>query len=460
MSKETATKIVEYIGGASNVSSYTHCATRLRFGVKDEGIIQQDKLKEMKEILGVVNKGGQFQLVIGPTVEALYNEIVPLLAGAEKAAVVEDAEAAKADGGKTEVKKADGKKTFDQVLSYVSGSISPTLPILIGAGMINAVLALATLAGLDSAGGTYKTWSTFASACFTYLPVFVGFAAARKLNTNEFLAAMISLAMIVSFNQQAEMSVFGFPIPNVKYANCIVPVLLMVPFMVLVDKFCAKFIPAAAHFTIKPLIVFGITTPIVLFLFGPVGALIGSALANGCIWLMDTIGSLAMAVLSGLHAITVMFGMHYLFTPIMTNEVAETGYTFVLCRALAANFAMAGAAMAVGFKAKNPENKSIGFSSSVTALLSVTEPALYGCLIRLRKPLISACIAAAITGIFLGLFQVHAYAIASPCLLSLPIFIGGESMTNFFLACAGALMGFVLGFIITCVLGFNEEETA
>jgi PTS system beta-glucosides-specific IIC component len=149
--------------------------------------------------------------------------------------------------------------------------------------------------------------------------------------------------------------------------------------------------------------------------------------------------------------------MHYLFTPIMTNEVAETGATFVLDRALAANFAMAGAALAVGVKAKKPENKSVGFSSCVTALLSVTEPALYGCLIRLRKPLISACIAAGITGIFLGAFHVVAYSIASPCLLSLPIFIGGDSMTNFLLACVGAAMGFILGFIITYIVGFNED---
>ena len=451
MSKQdVAKKIVENLGGAGNVNSYTHCATRLRFDIKDESKINQETLKGMKEILGIVNKGGQFQLVIGPTVEQLYNELAPFMKGVAAAAPVKDDGAAKKDGGQKE-------SVFNTVMSYISGSISPTLPVLIGAGMINAVLALATLAGLSKEGGTYAAWSAIANIGFTYLPVFVAFAAARKLRTNEYLAAVISLAMIVCFNQQDGMSVFGLAIPNVKYANCIIPVLLMVPLMVVVDKLCTKFIPAAAHFTIKPLIVFAITTPVVLFVFGPIGALIGAALANGCIWLMDTVGSLAMAVLGGLHAITVMFGMHYLFTPIMANEVAETGATFVLGRALAANFAMAGAAMAVGVKAKKPENKSVGFSSSITALLSVTEPALYGCLIRLRKPLISACVAAAITGLFLGAVKVQAYAIASPCLLSMPIFIGGESMMNFVLACVGAALGFGLGFVITYVVGFDED---
>lgn len=451
MSKqETARKIVEYIGGAENVESFTHCATRLRFAIKDESKINMEALNALKEVLGVVNKGGQFQLVIGPAVEQMYNQLTPLMKGAVAAAPVKDDAAAAEDRGKKQ-------SLFNSVMAYVSGAISPTLPVLIGAGMINAVLAVAVLLGLDQTGGTYTTWSAVANIGFTYLPVFVAFSAARKLRTNEYLAAMVSLAMIVCFNQQAEMSIFGLPIPNVKYANCIIPVLLMVPLMVGVDKLCSKWIPAAAHFTIKPLVVFGITTPIMLFVFGPIGAAIGGALANGCIWLMNTVGSLAMAVLAGLHAITVMFGMHYLFTPIMTNELAETGATFVLGRALAANFAMAGAAMAVGVKAKKPENKSIGFSSSVTALLSVTEPALYGCLIRLRKPLICACAAAAITGLFLGAFHVVAYAIASPCLLSLPIFIGGDSMMNFVLACVGTAMGFGLGFVFTYVVGFDEE---
>lgn len=453
--KETASKIVEYIGGAANVSSYSHCATRLRFGIKDESLLQRDMLKKMKEVLGIVDKGGQFQIVIGPTVETLYKEIVPLLGDVQQDPVVEDMEAKKAD-------TADSKKKistyFNAVMGYVSGAISPTLPILIGAGMINAVLALATLAGLDSTGPTYTAWSAFSNVAFTYLPVFVAFAAARKLNTNEYLASAIAIAMIICFNQQEEMSIFGLSIPNVKYANCIVPVLLMVPFMVLVDKLCGKVIPAAAHFTIKPLVIFGITTPIVLFVFGPIGAAIGTALANFCIWMMDTIGPLAMAILSGLHPILVMFGMHYLLTPIMTNELAELGFSYVMCRSLAANFAIAGAAFAVGVKAKSINNKSIGISTSVTALLSVTEPALYGCLIRLRRPLISACIAAAITGIFLGAFKVHAFALASPCLLSLPIFIGNDGIMNFVLACIGALMAFVLSFIITYVLGFREEE--
>lgn len=448
--KEVAQKILDNIGGSNNINSFTHCATRLRFDIKDVSIVKKDDLNAIKEVLGVVDKNGQFQVVIGPTVESVYNDLVPLLKNvAVEQPAVDDKMAAEADKKKQSV--------FSRVMSYVSGAIQPTLPVLIGAGMINALLAVAVLLGLEKEGGTYIAWAAVANIGFAYLPVFVAYSAARKLGTNEFIAAFLSLAMIVCFNQQEAMYMLGIAIPNIKFANAIIPSLLMVPVLYKVDRFWMKIIPAAVHFTLKPLFLMIIMVPLILFVFGPVGALIGSGLAYMCIWLMDTIGSVAMAVLAALHPITVMFGMQYLFTPVMVNEVAESGYSFVLDRALAANFAMAGAALAVGVKAKKNENKSIGFSSCVTALLSVTEPALYGCLIRLRKPLISACVAAGVSGIFLGIFQVKAYAIATPTLLSLPIFIGGESMVNFILACVGAAIGFGLGFIITYVVGFKEE---
>ena len=444
-----AEKIIENLGGAENINSLTHCATRLRFDIKDRGKIRETELKNAREILGVVDKGGQYQLVIGTAVEQMYNKIVPLLkGGAEEKLSVETAEKSDTD---------EKKSYFNMALDYISGAISPTLPVLIGAGMINAVLAIAVLLGLSKESGTYMALSSMANIGFSYLPVFVAYAAARKLRTNEYLAAFLSLAMIVCFNQQDGMSLYGLAIPNIKYANCIVPILMVAPVQLAVDRFCDKVIPKAAHFVVKSLVIILVVSPILIFIMGPVGAWIGTVLANSCIWLMEVVGPLALAVLSALHSITVMFGMHYLFTPIMTNEVAATGYSFVLCRALAANFAMAGAAVAVGIKAKKMENKSVGFSSGITALLGISEPALYGCLIRLKKPLITSSVAAGITGAFLGLFQVKAYAIASPGILSLPIFIGGESMSNFVLACVGAALGFGLGFILTWIAGFKEN---
>ncbi len=448
---EVAKVIIEKVGGESNLNSFTHCATRLRFDIKDMGKVKQDDLKAMPELLGIVNKGGTFQLIVGPSVTNLYDAMLPYVTNVKKGAVVEDTQSAKTEKG------AEKESILNRVMGYISGAISPVMPVLIGAGMINAILALAVLFGLSNDSGTYVTLSALANVGFTYLPVFIAFAAAKKTGTNEYLAAMISLAVIVCFNQQEAMSLFGLAIPSVKYANCIIPALFVVPFMHWVDKLFTKYLPGFTHFVIKPLLILIVVLPVELFVFGPIGGMIGTILADSCIWLMDAVGPIAIAVLAFLHPLTVITGMHYLFTPIMTNEMAELGYSFVLLRALAANFAIAGAAIAVGVKAKKASNKSIGISSGVTALISVTEPALYGCLIRLRRPLFCACAAAGVSGVFLGLFKVRAYAIASPNLFSLVAFIGGDSMMNFVLACAGAALAFALGFVFTYIAGFSED---
>lgn len=446
MSNTTAKTIVEYLGGSENINVVSHCATRLRFDIKNHGLIHEESLKGVNGVLGIVDKGGVYQVVIGPAVSKLYDEITPLL---HKNAV----------GGIQEVDTEDNKQTpwMDTVLSYISGSISPILPVIIAAGMINAILAVATKFGLSNTDGTYITLRAIANVGFTFLPMFVAFAAARKLKTDEYVAAFLALAMVVSFNQQEGMSLFGIAIPLVKYSNAIIPALLMVPCLKIIDKYTTKIIPSSALFTVKPLVLVLISAPLLLFVFGPVGSLVGTLLANFTIWMMDKVGAISLAVMAGFHNITTMFGVQYLFTPIMANEIAETGATFVLSRSLAGNFAAAGAALAVGLKAKNLNNKQLGISSSLTAFLGITEPALFGCLIRLKRPLVAACAAAAVSGAFLGIFQVKAYAIAAPGLLSLPIFIGGEGMTNFYLAIAGAVIAAALGFVFTWLIGFKED---
>lgn len=450
--KETAKLIVERLGGKENINMVTHCATRLRFDIKNKQEIQEENLNSMEEILGIVDKGGQYQLVLGPSVNLFYNEVTPLL-NDENVKETDDK-----DINQDEVEDAN-TSWFTKVLNYISGAISPVLPVIIGAGMINALLSVAILLGLSSEGGTYVTLSTLASTGFTFLPVFVAFSAARKVQVNEYIAAFIALAMVASFNQIEGMSLFGLALQNVKYANSIIPVLAMVPVLKIIDTWIAKILPSQAHFTIKPVILVLIIAPIMMFILGPTGSFIGTVLADFCIWLMDKAGSLSMAVMAGFHSITVMFGVHYLFTPIMVNEVAETGATFVLTRALCANFAMAGATLAVAIKSKKSKNKQIGYSSFFTAILGVTEPALFGVLIRLKRPLIASCLAAACSGLVAGLISLKAYAIASPGLLALPIYIapGANGIMNMVAAIGIVVLSIVLGFVFTWFIGFKED---
>ncbi len=443
--KEMAPKIVEYIGGKENVSAHTHCMTRLRFVLKDDSKVNEEELKKVDGVKGVVKQGGMFQIIIGPSVEQLYNEVAPLLPNSEVKEVVKE--------------NVDGKKEnpVNKAFAFISGCITPTLPVLIGSGLISAILALLTnFSVLSKESSTYLLFNALANAAYSYLPVMVAYAGARRLKTNEYVAAFIMLALCSASVTGVEgLSIFGINLMTVKYTSNIVPALLMVPVMSLLDKALVQYLPDAVKSILRPFILSVVMFPITLLVLGPIGTIVGTALANFCVWI-TSFGGLSMAVLSALHPLLVMVGMHTIITPLIVNEISTVGSSLLFSKALAANLAIAGSALAVGVKAKKKENKEVGLSTGITALLSVTEPALYGVLIRLKKPLISAIIASAITGVFIGIFDIRAYATASCSLLTLPIFMGGE-MSNFYLACAAAVIAVVLGFVITWLIGFDED---
>ncbi len=443
--KEMAPKIVEYIGGKDNVSAHTHCMTRLRFVLKDDSKVNEEELKKVDGVKGVVKQGGMFQVIIGPSVEQLYAEVAPLLPDSETKEVVKE--------------NVDSKKEspINRAFAFISGCITPTLPVLIGSGLISAILALLTnFSVLSKESSTYILLNALANAAYSYLPVMVAYAGARRLKTNEYVAAFIMLALCSASVTGVEgLSIFGINLMTVKYTSNIVPALLMVPVMSLLDKVLVQYLPDAVKSILRPFILSIIMFPLTLIVLGPIGTIVGTALANFCVWI-TSFGGLSLAILSALHPLLVMVGMHTIITPLIVNEISTVGSSLLFSKALAANLAIAGSALAVGVKAKKKENKEVGLSTGITALLSVTEPALYGVLIRLKKPLISAIIASAITGVFIGIFDIRAYATASCSLLTLPIFMGGE-MSNFYLACAAAAIAVVLGFVITWIIGFDED---
>ena len=443
--KELASQIVDYIGGPENVDTHTHCMTRLRFTLKDDSKAQTEALKALKGVQSVIEKGGMYQVVIGTDVEQLYNEVAPLLGNAKATEVVNE--------------NLDDKKketVTNKIFTFISGCITPTLPVLIGSGLISAVLALLTNFNiLAKDANTYVLLNALANAAYQYLPVMVAYAGARRLKTNEYVAAFIMLALCSSTISGVEgLSIFGISLTTVKYTSNIVPALMMVPVLAALDKVIVKYSPNAIKSVVRPFVLSMVMFPVTLLVLGPIGTLVGKLLAQFCIW-VTSFGGLSMAILSALHPLLVMVGMHTIITPLIVNEITTVGSSLLFSKALAANLAIAGAALAVGFKAKKAENKEAGISTGITALLSVTEPALYGVLIRLKKPLISAIIASAITGVFIGIFDIRAYATASCSFLTLPIFMGG-AMSNFYLACAAAVIATVLGFVITWFMGFDE----
>lgn len=445
--KALAEHIVTSIGGPDNITSYTHCATRLRFVLKDKDQVNEEQLREDPGVMGAVDRGGQYQIIIGADVERVYNELAPLLPNAATADEAPDSEA-----------EEEKKQTpFDCVTTYLTASIVPCITVIVAAGMVNALLAICVqFFGLSNESSTYTTIQAATQVAFTYLPVWIAFSAAQTLRTDAYVAAFMTVVSIAVFSNAEGVEIFGIAIPQVNYGSNIVVPLLSVPLLSVVDHFLLNHLHKNLMTVVKPLVSVIVTMPFILFVFGPLGALVGTALVNLCTFLMN-FGPLSMAVLAALHPITVIFGMHSLFTPILVNELATAGVTYVLCRALAANFAMAGAALGVGLKAKSATLKSTGITTSVTALLAATEPALYGVLLPLRRPLIAACAAAGVGGAVIGLLGVHAYSMGSFNLFTLTYAIGGDGMTNFFMACGCAALSFVLGLVFSYLLGFKED---
>ena len=443
--KTMAPAIIAAVGGAENIKTHTHCMTRLRLVLQDKKKANEEELKAIDGVKGIVDQAGQYQIVIGPSVEQLYNEMVPLLPSTGAEAPVNE----NLDGDTKE-------NTVSKIFAFISGCITPTLPVLIGSGLISALLSIVKFMNpAATETNTYILINALAQAAYSYLPVMVAFAGARRLKTNEYVAAFVMLALCSgTISGVEELDLFGIALTKVSYTSNIVPALLMVPVMAFLDRKIMKVLPDAVKSILRPFILGLVMFVLTLLILGPIGTIIGTALANFCVWL-TSFGGISMAVLSALHPLLVMVGMHTIITPLIVNEITTYGSSLLFTKALAANLAIAGAALAVGVKAKKAENKQTGISTGVTALLSVTEPALYGCLIRLRKPLISAIAAAAITGIFVGMFDVRAYATASCSFLTLPIFLGG-TMQNFVFACAAAVMATVLGFVITWFVGFDE----
>ena len=453
--KETVQEILRLLGGFGNISTYTHCATRLRVQLKDSSSVDNEALKKVKGVLGVVNQGSTIQVIIGPKVEEAYN-----LMQEEEKAVKGDVSSAAGEVVDEAAAKEDKKKKkfkFNDILTYISASIAPVLPVLVAAGLISAVLALLTQFNLlSSEASTYVILSAISDAAFTYLPVMVAFAAAKKLNTNPYIAAFIAVALTVeSISGVSGLKLFGIGVYSVTYTSNIIPVLLMVPVLALLDRLFTKIIPQAATFILKPFLLVLITAPLTLWILGPIGSIIGTWLANLCI-LMSDLGGIAFGIAALFMPLLVITGMHTMLIPVIVNELTTYGCSYFFSLNIAVNFAICGAALAVGFKAKKAETKQLGISSGVTALLSVTEPALYGVLLRYKRPLICACIASGLTGIFIGMMKIKGYAAASVSLLTLPVFLGDELM-NFVYACIAAAIALVLSFVITWFVGFKEE---
>lgn len=435
---KTARAILEKVGGPQNVQNVTHCITRLRFTLADASKADTPAVKAIDGVVSVIEKGGQYQVVIGNEVDNVYKAVMKLVDikdAAEPAAPAQPAE-----------KK---KMSFSDAMGFVAGIFTPFLSVLTAAGMISAVLVLLSSLGiLDSASETYIVFSKIADAGFYFLPIMVAYTLADKLHCDKFLAVMLSGALLHPSIMRQGLHLFGIEIQSVSYNSTVVPAILTVILMYFVEKLADKVSPSMFKFFLKPLLTVVITAPISLLVLGPLGYNLGVLVADGIGFLSDNVGFLATAILGAIYPLMVMTGMHHAYAPVALASLASLGYESVMSPgALCANIAQGGAALAIAVKSKNAKIKGVAGPGGFSCLLGVSEPVMYGVTLQYRSALVATMIGGSIGGLVAGLTGVRSVALASPGLASLPIFLGG----TFVFALVSIAIAFAVGFGVSYV---------
>ena len=412
--KAMAAGIIKQAGGADNIVSATHCMTRLRLVLRDRSKFDTDAVKQVPGVLNVIIQNGEYQVVIGQDVPDLYEEVVKI-DGIQAGGSVQDDEAAAKDLAQ------DHGNIGNAILSFIGGTFSPVIPVLVAGGLTGAVLSLLTnVFGVSAESGTYTIFYAINQATFYFLPIFIGFAAAARLKSNGFLGAFLGAILLYSSINGAEgLDFFGIPVQAISYNSTVFPVILGVLFMSVVYKFLQKHIPVFLKTIVVPLLTMLITVPVTLIVLGPIGNTVGTWLANGVYALYP--GSSR----AGRHG----HRHHHPADGFLWHEqrhllwslslMAAVNSDPLICTGMApANVAVGGACLAASLLSKNVEEKSVSVSAGITALCGITEPGVYGVLFPKTYPLIGAMIGGGIGGLLAGILGMTQYVISTPGFIS------------------------------------------
>lgn len=449
--KKLGYDLLPLVGGVDNISKLTHCATRLRFEFCDRSKVDKAAIENTLGVISVVEKGGQFQVVVGNDVPVTYRVLINEMGGT----------AAKSSSGSSSDDEKEKTGIITNIISAISTTFTPVIPALIGGGMIKAVLSILVLCGLDDSSSTYAVLNLISDAAFYFMPVLLAYGAAIKFECNPVLAMTLACALLhptwsgmVSAGEGVDF--FYIPVHLVDYSYSVIPIILSVWLMSYVEKFAEKYTPSIIKFFLKPLIILFISVPIALVIVGPLGSFLNSVIEAGANIINAKASWLLPMLMGALQPFLVLTGTAWAMTPIATVQISSLGYEIVNGPGmLASNIAQGGATLAVALKTKNSQLKQLASSSGFTAVMGITEPCLYGVLLRLKKPLVASMIGGGIGGIYAGISGLVRYAFVSPGLAALPAFIGANPM-NIVHAIITCIISFAAAFAAAWVLGFDE----
>ena len=468
--KQIAQNILDAVGGAENVQDATHCMTRLRLVLRDPSKASKETVEKLEGVIQVVEAGGQFQVVLGGKVNKIYDEFLPLVnvAGGEEMAITGD------------------KGSFvNTVLQTISKIFTPIVPALAGSGLIKGLLSAASRLGwVDPAGSTYIILFAASIIIFYFIPIFLAYTTAKALKCSEIIAmvlgAFLCYPQIDALVQDVATAsnIFGLPVVKTaftigestrvfSYTESVIPIVLSVFVLSYLEKFLKKYIPEILQIILVPGLCLIIMLPVMLTVVGPLGAYIG----YGMQWLYSSLMGISPllggAVVGGLWGVFVIFGAHRALLPIGLNDVSVTsaihncgaGHNTLMCYAGAANFSQAGAALGVMLKTKSKELKQVAAAGSLSAfLVGITEPAIYGCNLRLKKPMVCAIIAGALGGAIMGIGGASNHGFANNGILTIATYYCSDNTFGMFLSyLIGIAVAFFGAAILTYIVGFEDD---
>lgn len=474
----TAREVVEAIGGSDNIKSVIHCFTRLRFSLKDDSIPDDDQVNQISGVLDVARANNQYQVVIGQTVDDVYDEVIKIL-GPQYAGQGQEA----ADSNNNEQDNKDLsfggkiKNAFFQLIGVITGSMMPVIGLLAASGMLKGILNILTnFCHMSTASPTYTIINSMGDAAFYFLPIIVGFTAAQKLGSNPVIVSLIGGFLIypdlVKIYASGKFSYFlagvginanffGIPIHIPQYTYSIFPMIFAAWMAAKIEPWIKKWMPVTLRQIFTPLVEIFLVGMTVLIIVGPVISFISEGIAGVLQWLLTVNTALSGLIIGGLYQILVIFGLHWAVIPLIANDIAATGHS-VLNGIISITMVAQGAgALAVWFKTKhNPELKGLSMSAAISAAVGITEPAMYGVNLKYGRVFMTSSIGAAIGGLVNGLLKVDMYGFTGS-LIGFPSFVpkagqgNPNNLLNFWIA---SIVTIIAAFALTYFFGYKEND--
>ena len=465
--------IIQNVGGKSNINSVAHCITRLRFKLKDESKANKEVLEATDGVIKVMQSGGQYQVAIGNNVTDVYDAVLEVGHFQGAGTVDEDGDS---DGGK--------KSPVSILIDMISGVIQPTLGVLAATGIIKGLLALFSFLGiLPETSGTYQVLYAVGDGFFYFLPIILGYTAAKKFKMNEFIGMAIGIALCypnmvnitsgevlgslftgTAFEMSYYTTFLGIPVimPASGYTSSVVPIIIACGVGAMLEKWMRKVIPDVIKLFVVPFITLVVMVPLTYLVIGPVATVLCNLLTAifSAIYGIPVVGGLIAGVLIGAFwQVLVIFGLHWGLVPLALINYSNLGYDFILSPYFCVSFAQTFVVLAMLLKTRDDKMKKVALPAFISGIFGVTEPAIYGVTLPKKKPFVYSCIGGAVGGAFIGFMGTRSFTMGGLGLFGLPSYIdtiGDTGIQNLIYVLIGTVIASVIGFVLTWVLYKDE----